>query len=192
MKKLTTRLQLITAAAQTFDRYGFKKTTMDDIALAAGKGKSSLYYYFKNKEEVFEAVVDNEADQLKNEIYFEINKRNSAVEKLRVYIMIRMKRFAAKGNLYQALNDNFLMTFSFIERIRNKYREWELNELGIIMQYGIESRELKKVNVQFMSRALLTAMVGFELPLLMSQETEAEFEQHLHEVIDMLFYGICM
>ena len=191
MKKSSTRLQLIMAAAETFHRYGFKKTTMDDIAFAAGKGKSSLYYYFKNKEEVFEAVVDNEADQLKNDIYSEISKKTSAVEKLRSYIMIRMKRFAAKGNLYQALNDNFLMTFTFIERIRNKYREWELNELGIILQFGIEKEEFKKVNIPFMSQTLLTAMVGFELPLMMSQETEAEFEQHIHEVIDMLFYGIC-
>lgn len=186
-----TQLQLIKAAAQIFQRYGFKKTTMDDIAFAAGKGKSSLYYYFKNKEEVFEAVVDFEAELLKTDIYSTIEKTESARDKLRSYILIRMKRFGAKGNLYEALNDNFLITFSFIEKIRNKHREWELAELGTILQYGIERKEFKDVNTRFMSQALLTAMVGFELPMLMSEETETEFEIHINEVVNMLFYGIC-
>jgi len=191
MKKLSTRNLLIAAAAQTFHRYGFKKTTMDDIAFASGKGKSSLYYYFKNKEEVFEAVVDKEANQLKDDILTSIQKKQSAVDKLRAYIMLRMKRFAAKGNLYVALNDNFLLTFSFIEKIRNKYQEWELVELGKILNEGIQRNEFKKVNVPFMSKALLTSMIGFEVPVLMSEETDITFEQNINDVIDLLFYGIC-
>ena len=59
--KSKAKTQLIEAAGVTFSRFGYRKTTMDDIAFAAGKGKSSLYYYFKNKEEVFEAVVEKEA-----------------------------------------------------------------------------------------------------------------------------------
>ncbi len=192
MKKISTRNLLIMAAAQTFQRYGFKKTTMDDIAYAAGKGKSSLYYYFKNKEEVFEAVVDKEANQLKDDILSSVHTEESAVDKLRTYIMIRMKRFAAKGNLYVALNDNFLLTFSFIEKIRNKYQEWELLELGKILNYGIGRNEFKNVNVPFMSKALLTAMIGFEVPVLMSEETDITFEQNINEVIGLLFYGICI
>ena len=54
--RANSKQQIIEAAGVIFERYGFKKTTMDDIAYAAGKGKSSLYYYFKNKEQVFEAV----------------------------------------------------------------------------------------------------------------------------------------
>ena len=186
-----TRLLLISAAAQTFHRFGFKKTTMDDIAFAAGKGKSSLYYYFKNKEEVFEAVVEQEAEQLKQELHASIDKSESAVQKLRDYILVRMRRFAAKGNLYQALNDNFLVTFSFIEKIRNKHREWELNELRYILKDGIDRKEFKPVDINFISRALLIAMVGFELPLMMGTETQTEYEKHINEVVDMLLYGIC-
>ena len=70
---------------------------MDDIAYAAGKGKSSLYYYFKNKEEVFEAVVAHEAEHLVNEINASINVSKPAVEKLRSYVNIRMKRFVQRG-----------------------------------------------------------------------------------------------
>ncbi len=39
---------------EVFKRRGYNDITMDDIAKACGKGRSTLYHYFKNKEEVFE------------------------------------------------------------------------------------------------------------------------------------------
>lgn len=59
------RNNIIRAAGTIFSKFGFRKTTMDEIARAAGKGKSSIYYYFSSKEEIFEAVVVKEARTLK-------------------------------------------------------------------------------------------------------------------------------
>ncbi len=191
MSNNKTKHQLIIAAGQIFYQYGFKKTTMDDIAFAAGKGKSSLYYYFKNKEEVFEAVVDYEAEHLKDEIISSTKELKNAVDQLRLYIQIRMKRFVNRGNLYTALTDDFLMTFNFIEKIRNKHQEWELDMLHQIISNGIKSKEFKPINIEFISNALLIAMIGFERPLLQKTESEKEFEHKINEVINMMFYGIC-
>ena len=191
MSNSKTKYQLIIAAGQIFYQYGFKKTTMDDIAFAAGKGKSSLYYYFKNKEEVFEAVVDYEAEHLKDEIISSTKELKNAVDQLRLYIQIRMKRFVNRGNLYTALTDDFLMTFNFIEKIRNKHQEWELDMLHQIISSGIKSKEFKPINIEFISNALLIAMIGFERPLLQKTESEKEFEHKINEVINMMFYGIC-
>lgn len=191
MAKRNTRQNFILTAGKIFKQYGFRKTTMDDIAFAAGKGKSSLYYYFKNKEEVFEAVVDYEASQLQSEIFRVMEEYDSAREKLRKYIVHRMKRFAARGNLYEALNDDLLLTFSFIEKIRNYYRDWELKVIGEILQTGIDRKEFKVVNIEFLSNALLTAMIGFEMPLLQKTESDIEFENKINDVINMIFYGIC-
>ena len=55
---------IMESARGLFARYGYGKTTMDDIAEKAGKGKSSLYHYFKSKEEVFEAAVSSEVENL--------------------------------------------------------------------------------------------------------------------------------
>ncbi|HXL00524.1 MAG TPA: TetR/AcrR family transcriptional regulator [Dysgonamonadaceae bacterium] len=46
------RNTIICKAGELFGRYGYKKTTMDDIADALQKGKSSIYYYFQNKEDI--------------------------------------------------------------------------------------------------------------------------------------------
>lgn len=189
--KSKSKLQIIEAAGVTFSRFGFKKTTMDDIAFAAGKGKSSLYYYFKNKEEVFEAVTALEADILKEEINTALKQTQKSTDKLRTYIYLRMNRFAAKGNLHVALNDNFLATFSFIEKIRNKHKEYELQMITSILSEGIINKEFKPMNVDFIGSALLTAMIGFELPILQNPESNVEFGKKINEVLDMFLYGIC-
>lgn len=183
--------QIIEAAGIVFERYGFKKTTMDDIAYAAGKGKSSLYYYFKNKEEVFEAVVAHEAKQLVAEINKAINASHSAVDKLRSYVNIRMKRFVQRGNLATALNDNFLATFAFIEKIRNNYRDFEVEMIAGIISHGIENNEFKPIDANFTGEAILTCMIGFEVPLLTKTHTTEESVKKINNVIDMFFYGIC-
>lgn len=189
--KNRSRLQIIEAASSIFSRYGFKKTTMDDIAFAAGKGKSSVYYYFKNKEEVFEAVVNQEALILKEEISVALAKTDNAVDKLSTYISIRMHRFIAKGNLYTALNDNFLATFGFIEKIRNKHRKSELEIIDSILKEGVHNKEFKRANIEFMGTTILTAMVGFELPILLNPDAGFEFDKKIQDVINMLLYGIC-
>lgn len=40
--------KILTGADMLFQKYGLTKTTMEDIAREAGKGKSTLYYYFKS------------------------------------------------------------------------------------------------------------------------------------------------
>lgn len=189
--KSKAKTQIIEAAGITFGRYGFKKTTMDDIAYAAGKGKSSLYYYFKNKEEVFEAVAVNEAKLMEDAIKIELAKQITAIDKLRHYISIHMKRFAAKGVLNTALNDNFLATFSFIEKIRNNYRDWEMRTISDILEDGIRTKEFKTLDISFTGEAILTCMIGFEVPLMTKDNSEEEIKRKINEVIDMFFYGIC-
>ena len=56
------RTHIVGVARKIFTRYGFRKTTMEEIAAASRKGKSSIYYYFKSKEEIFRAVVEREAE----------------------------------------------------------------------------------------------------------------------------------
>ena len=47
--------QILDAALAVFCRYGYRKTSMLDIAQAAGMSRAALYLHFKNKEDVFRA-----------------------------------------------------------------------------------------------------------------------------------------
>ena len=57
--------QIIESATKYFSRYGFHKTTMDEIAKNIHKAKGILYYYFKSKEELFNEVLKQELGTLK-------------------------------------------------------------------------------------------------------------------------------
>ena len=51
------RLQILEAALRTFERYGFRKTSMDDVAAAADISRPGLYLHFPSKQELFRATV---------------------------------------------------------------------------------------------------------------------------------------
>lgn len=55
------REQLIDIAAQLFDSKGYAQTSINDIARAIGLGRSAVYHYFRNKEEILAALVEAEA-----------------------------------------------------------------------------------------------------------------------------------
>ena len=56
-----TRDILIEVARQLFARKGIENTTMNDIAEASDKGRRTIYTYFKNKREIYNAVVQSES-----------------------------------------------------------------------------------------------------------------------------------
>ena len=55
-----TRSLLIDVARRLFAQKGLEGTTMNDIAVASGKGRRTLYTYFKNKEAIYYAVIETE------------------------------------------------------------------------------------------------------------------------------------
>jgi len=88
---------IVNVARHIFSRFGFKKTTMDEIAIASRKGKSSIYYYFASKEEIFQAVVEKEAEILKQELIKAINETDSPAHKLKMHVLIRMRTMGKLG-----------------------------------------------------------------------------------------------
>ena len=61
--KTKTRDKLIDIARQLFAHKGIENTTINDIAIAAEKGRRTIYTYFKNKRDIYNAVVESETDK---------------------------------------------------------------------------------------------------------------------------------
>jgi len=64
----TRKLEIIEAAKKRFAKDGYSPTSMDDIARDVGITKASLYYFFKGKEEIFAAIIEEVIDQIKNNL----------------------------------------------------------------------------------------------------------------------------
>lgn len=180
---------IVNVARHIFSRFGFRKTTMDEIALATRKGKSSIYYYFESKEEIFQAVVEKEASLLKAELKEAISQIEDPVEKLKAYILTRMRAMSKLANFYDALKNEYLSHLQFINVIRKKYDDDEIATIEGILRKGIENGEFVIESPHLASIAIVTAMKGLEIPML-AEGNEDEIEKRIDNLVNILFYGL--
>lgn len=100
---------IISVANKLFSRFGFHKTSMDEIAKIARKAKGSLYYHFASKEDLFREVISKEMDNMKSQLTIIINNPNmGASEKLKNYLVKRMDIMNNAANYHETIKANFL------------------------------------------------------------------------------------
>jgi AcrR family transcriptional regulator len=94
--------QILQAAKQLFQIYGLHKVTMDDVAKAIGKGRSSLYYYYKSKEEIFDAVIDVEIKEMMAAVSHATDEVNNLEEKINAFCTTKLNLLREKKSVYNA------------------------------------------------------------------------------------------
>lgn len=184
------RADIVNVARKIFTYQGFKKTTMEDVAHASGKGKSSIYYYFKSKEKIFEAVVEKEAEELRIALERVIHSGKNPMERLKDYIMFRLSHARTVSNFYAALKEESLNQMHFVEGVRKKFEEQEFQMVTEILDTGISEGAFKINNSKIGSIAITTMLKGLELPLFLNEYTRIEKEKLLDDLIRVVFYGL--
>lgn len=186
------REEILNGARELFERFGFKKTTMEDIARQIGKSKSSLYYYFKTKEEIFGAFVLGEIETTHSMVAESVGKEESAADKFRVLVTSLLKDVKQKANKFSLfktdLYENHLMLENIVKQ-RDSYIEELLKDILIL---GISQRTVKMMNNAEMS--VWAKMINVLLRSLGS-EIFREDDFHLSEnqlefMADTLFQGV--
>ncbi|WP_243381983.1 TetR/AcrR family transcriptional regulator [Geothrix alkalitolerans] len=77
------KARVLEAAESVFLRFGYRRTTMGDLAAAAGMSRPALYLVFCNKEEAFEAVLRAFTARTLEEVRQGLEARPTPLEKLR-------------------------------------------------------------------------------------------------------------
>ena len=184
------RAHIVGIARRIFTRYGFRKTTMEEIASASQMGKSSIYYYFKSKEEIFRAVVEFEAMMLQERLSRIIEKNNSPPDRLKAYILFRLHHVRTLENFYAALNEETLSHMGFILDIRRNFEIEELQLVGEILEDGMKQGVFQLSSSKIGAIAISTMMKGLELPLLLDEAHKTDREELMEDLIRVLLYGI--
>ncbi len=60
------RQEILNAATKSFSLFGYKATTMDQVAKLANVGKGTIYTFFKNKEELFDEIITTLISDMEN------------------------------------------------------------------------------------------------------------------------------
>jgi AcrR family transcriptional regulator len=99
------RAQILTLAKKKFERFGFNKTTVDEIARDANISKRTLYQEFENKEKILEELLMFEALSVRKAILNQINKIIDPTEKLQTFIRLALKYLDQNPFIVGVLHD---------------------------------------------------------------------------------------
>ncbi len=140
--------QILHAAQQLFQAHGLQKVTMDDVAKAIGKGRSSLYYYYKSKDEILDAVMDNEIREVLAEVVRAVDQVFSVEQKLHVFCLTRLQLLQKRRAFYSAMDvgmdANEMSAFNKTKHaIHKRIMQKESVLLSQILVYGMEREELR-------------------------------------------------
>src|SRR6516164_4602069 len=103
-----TRESLLDAMERLLARYGYKKTTMDDLAREAGIGKGTIYLHFPSKEEVALSSIDRVVERVQERLRALAASSLSAEDRLREMLAERvLMRFDSVQAYSQGLDDLF-------------------------------------------------------------------------------------
>jgi AcrR family transcriptional regulator len=183
------RSQIIDTARKIFSKYGFRKTTMEEIAQGIGKGKSSIYYYYPGKEEIYKAVIEKEAELLRDSILKAISKTEDPIEKFRIYVTVRMKTLRDMVNFYEAIKSELLSNLDFINKAREKYDKEEIEMLDGFLREGVKLNLFRIEDTDLTAIAIVTAIKGLEVPLFKNTHFR-NYDVHINHLIEVIFYGI--
>jgi len=184
------REQLVQSARLVFARYGFKKTALDDIAREARKGKSTIYYYFKSKDDIFKAVIDAEAEIRSKSIEDQISAIEDPQQKLKTYIYVRMLSLKNVGNYYEAIKNDLLDNLYFVNSLRTNHFDAEVNVVKNLLLEGVDKGIYTIQNPELTAKTVVTLLQGFEVPLIQKNLSDEELQRSVDEMLNILFFGI--
>jgi AcrR family transcriptional regulator len=167
------RESVIVAAQRLFQQYGLAKVTLEDIAKAIGKGKSTLYYYYKSKEEIFTAVMDREIGEVMVQMAKAVEAATTAEEKLCVFSLTKLQALRKKIALYGIVCKEVTGQAEFTYAMRQRYMKRESVLLRGILRFGIETGELGKLSSQDVDSlvfVMLSGLHGMELEMIVSND----------------------
>ena len=186
-----TRNMLIEVARQLFAKLGVENTTMNDIAMASHKGRRTLYTYFNNKNEVYQAVIESELENMYNDLQIVLARKLPADEKLMLFFYIRLD--AVKKVVFRngTLRADFFRDIWRVQTVRKAFDRKEIEILRKILQDGIDEGTLEMPDVNLTAEILHHALKGLEIPYIRGVIDPVNSDSKRYENTSFLiFHGI--
>ena len=183
-----TREKFIEVARQLFARKGVENTTMNDIASASDKGRRTIYTYFKSKREIFNAVIDNESEQLLVKLRMILAKPISPEEKLQEYVGCRLQTMREIVSRNGSLRAGFFRDVRKVDRARAIITRKEAALLIEIYRTG----DFRIGNVKECALVIVNAVHGLDVPYIRDSLSQYGLgDEKIKKVIaDLILNGI--
>ena len=161
-----TRQKLVDVARQLFAKNGIANTTMNDIAVASGKGRRTLYTYFSRKEDVYYAVIESELERLSDRLdevaNCKMRPQDKIIELIYTHLSMIKETVVRNGNLRAEFFRNIWMG----EKVRKNFDEDEIEILRRIYREGKDAGEFDIDNVDLVADITHYCIKGLEVPFI--------------------------
>ena len=140
------RKRILDLSKGVFAKYGFRKTTMEDIAREIGFTSAAIYYYFESKEELFKECISDEVSKVVSKIEEEISKLEKPDEKIKKFVEIKVHGMKELIKLFNITDEVVGEIRGEIERLGIKeiaVKEYKI--LDNIIKEGIEKKVFRNV-----------------------------------------------
>ena len=184
-----TRAKLVDVARQLFAKNGVNNTTMNDISLASGKGRRTLYTYFKSKEEIYVAVVESELEMLSDALVKVASEKIAPDVKILKLIETHLDSIKMIVLRNGNLRASFFRDIWRVERVR---RNFDMNEIKLFKQILVEGKEqglFEVDNVDVLADILHYCIKGIEVPYVRGKIGEDLDDREGWEYVAKIVYG---
>jgi AcrR family transcriptional regulator len=185
------RRQIMQAALVCFARKGYHKTTMDDIVAECGLSKGTLYWYFKNKDNLFISLIKSYFFDVRQGTDAILEQHPTASGKLRGMTQAFVEFFRAGGEYFSVLFEFWLQSAlrdelnQFMSAALSQYRQI----VASVITEGIQSGEFKAVNADQVALAAMAAFDGLSFYAMLIPD-EVDLERTCQVFIETLLNGL--
>lgn len=196
-KRTGKRLQILKAAREMFARYGYDKTTLDDIGRRCGLNKASLYYYFKNKEELFARAVLEEAAVFMGSLQESTRQRTGVESKVRHYVSERLRYYGEVVTLHQLSLESLQKVEPLFDQLYEFVKQKEIDFLTDLLEESADEGEISSEDLDQVAESIFLISDAFKHEAIRQAEaanSEAVDYDGLIEkvafIIQLIFQGL--
>ena len=183
MATVDTREHLIKVARKLFASEGIGNITMNEIAVAAGKSRRTVYTYFQSKEELLEASIEMEVKKISAAVTKVAMSKIPADKKIikLVFVRLQMTRNIVRRN--GCLHSDYIL---IVEHIRKTFDAKEIALFRHIITEGNQKGLFNSESPDLAARFLHFCLKGIEMPFIngiINRNNDDKFVYHFTEKI---------
>lgn len=169
------RQEIILAATKSFSLFGYKATTMEQVAKIANVGKGTIYTFFENKEVLFQEIVLRMIMEMKQEATNVIKESRSFQENAHAALM-KMLEFRETHELYaKIIVEEKEWKTPAVKQVLHQTEQAIVSFLKEKIDKYINKREIRPVNSELVAYLLFKAYLAF------INDWNLTHDQSLHE-----------
>lgn len=178
-----TRQKLIEVARELFAHKGLESTTMNDIAAASGRGRRTLYTYFRSKEEIYYAVIEEELERLSVKMDEVLSMNVEPEEKVFTLVYSHLNIIKDTVARNGTLRAEFFRNIWKVEKVRKTFDEEERRFLSQVLQEGVNKGRFRIDNVGLMADIIHYSLKGLEVPYIYDRLGEGLTEDDTYPIV---------